>query len=212
MAMIRLLKVLYPLFTGLLRSRRSLAIENLALRHQLAVYSASKIRPKLSDQDRKFWVWMSSLYKDWKSILVIVKPETVIAWHRRSYKYFWWRKTRPEKRGRYTIKTQVKDLIQRMALENGWGAPRIHGELLMLGFKISERSVSNYMPKVRPKDQKWSTFIKNHMDTTVAIDFLTVPTLFFKSIYVLLVISPKTREVLYFNTCTKPNPDWVTSR
>src|ERR1700751_5901375 len=128
---------------SIFRSRAALQLENLALRHQIGVLqrSAAK-RPKLTSGDRLLWICLSRLWRDWRSALAIVKPETVIAWHRAGFRLFWTWKVRRGQPGRPVISREVRDLIR----ENpSWGAPRIHGELLKLGIDIAESSVSKYM-------------------------------------------------------------------
>src|SRR5207247_3506070 len=129
------------------RSRAALQVEILALRHQIGVLRrAAKRRPKLTVADRLFWAWLSGAWADWRSALVIVKPETVIAWHRKGFRLFWTWKVRRGDPGRPAVAKNVRDLIRKMSRENPlWGAPRIHGELLKLGIDIGETSVSKYM-------------------------------------------------------------------
>jgi len=183
-----------PLATlsSLFRSRATLELENLALRHQIGVLQRSaRKRPKLTSGDRLFWVWLSRLWRDWRSVLVIVKPETVVAWHRAGFRLFWTWKVRRGQPGRPVISREVRDLIRTMCRENpGWGAPRIHGELLKLGIDIGESSVSKYMVRGRrPPSQTWHTFLENHLTQLVSIDFFTVPTLRFHILYVFLVLA-----------------------
>src|SRR5436853_6043373 len=129
------------------RSRAALQLENLALRHQIGVLQRSAVkRPKLTPVDRLLWICLSRLWRDWRSALAIVKPETVIAWHRAGFRLFWTWKVRGGQPGRPVISREVRDLIRQMWRGNpGWGAPRIHGELLKLGIDIGETSVTKYM-------------------------------------------------------------------
>ena len=145
---------------ALLKSCAALQLENVALRHQIGVLQRSVKRPRLKSSDRVFWVWLSLLWKDWRSALVIVKPETVVAWRRKAFRLFWTWKIRRGKPGRPAVAREVRDLIRRMSKENpGWGAPRIHGELLKLGINIGETSVSKYLVRTRkPPSQTWRTF------------------------------------------------------
>ena len=129
-------------------SRAALHLENLALRQQLAALDRKGARPSLRMADRLFWVVLSRLWSGWREILVIVKPETVIGWHRKGFRRFWTRKSRRGKPGRPPVPSEVRGLIRRMSRENPlWGAPRIHGELRMLGYDVSEAAVSKYMPR-----------------------------------------------------------------
>src|SRR5204863_672974 len=163
----------------ILRSRVAVELEILALRHQIGVLQRSAIkRPKLSPVDRIFWVWLSRIWSDWRSALAIVKPETVIAWHRKGFRLFWTWKVRHGQPGRPSVPKHVRDLIRLMSRANPtWGAPRIHGELLKLGMNIGETSVSKHMVRHRkPPSQTWRTFLENHGKNLVSVDFFTVPT------------------------------------
>ena len=144
-------------------SRAALHLENLALRQQLAALDRKGARPSLRMADRLFWVVLSRLWSGWREILVIVKPETVIGWHRKGFRRFWTRKSRRGKPGRPPVSSEFRGLIRRMSRENPlWGAPRIHGELRMLGFEVSEAAVSKYMPRhPKPPSQTWRTFLVN---------------------------------------------------
>jgi putative transposase len=135
--------------------------------------------------------WASELWSDWRTALVIVKPETVIAWHRKSFRLFWNWKVRSGNPGRPAVTKEVRDLIRRMSRENPiWGAPRIHGELLKLGIDIGETSVSKYMVHRRTSpSQTLRTFLGNHLKSLVSVDFFTVPTIRFQFLYVFLVLA-----------------------
>ncbi len=144
--------------------------------------------------DRVFWAILSRLWPGWRNSLVIVKPETVIGWHRKGFRLFWTRNSRRRKSGRPPVSGEVRDLIRRMSQENPlWGAPRIHGEILMLGFSISHGTVSKYMVRYpKPRSQTWRTFLENHVGCLVSIDFFVVPTLPSRThVIVLFVLSPK---------------------
>jgi len=123
-------------------------------------------------------VWLSRVWQDWRSALVIVKPETVVAWHRKAFRVFWTWKIRRGQPGRPSIPKNVRDLIQTMSRENPlWGAPRIHGKLLKLGIEIGETSVVKYLVRSpRPPSQTWKTLLDNHVKNLVSVDFFTVPT------------------------------------
>ena len=157
---------------SVIRSRIDLQLENLALRHQIGVLQRStRKRPKLTTGDRLLWIYLSRLWRDWRSTLVLVKPETVVAWHRKGFRLFWTWKVRRGQPGRPVVAREVRDLIRRMCGENpGWGAPRIHDELLKLD--IGESSVTKYMVRCRkPPSQTWRTFLENHLSQLVSIDF-----------------------------------------
>jgi putative transposase len=174
------LTTLIATLSSVFRSRTALQLENLALRHQVGVLQrASRQRPKLTVGDRLLWVWRSRVWSDWRSALAIVKPETVIAWHRVGFRLFWTWKVRRGRPGRPVVSREVRDLIRRMCRDNpSWGAPRVHGELLKLGIDIGETCVSKYMVRGRkPPSQTWRTFLDNHLQQLVSVDFFTVPTL-----------------------------------
>jgi putative transposase len=166
------------------RSRAALHAEILALRHQLIVLQRANRdrRLQLSVADRLLWVWLSQLWNGWRSALLIVKPETVIAWHRRGFRLYWsWKSRHPQ--GRPSVSREVIELIRKMSLANPlWGAPRIHGELLKLGFELSEATVAKYMVRHRkPPSQSWRTFLANHTGDLASSDFFVVPTVFLSS-------------------------------
>ena len=148
--MLIFLTTLLATLWSICRSRAALQVENVALRHQIGVLRRSlRKRPKLTPVDRLLWVWLSRIWRDWRSALAIVKPETVVAWHRAGFRLFWTWKVRRGQPGRPLISSEVRDLIRRMCRQNpGWGAPRIHGELLKLGIDIGESSVSKYMVRL----------------------------------------------------------------
>jgi len=153
------------LWSGL-RSWRELVLENLALRQQLATV-LQKRRPLIRPADRAFWVVLQCLWSRWSDVVVIVKPKTVIGWHRAGFGLYWrWLSRAGRPAGRPAVGRQVRDLIRRMASENGWGAPRIRGELSKLGLNVSERTVSRYLRPDRRRSgqrQSWITFLRNHL-------------------------------------------------
>src|SRR6516165_3930159 len=186
---------------SIFRSRAVLGLEILALRHQIGVLKRSAVkRPKLTIGDRLLWICLSRLWRNWRSTLAIVKPETVVAWHRAGFRLLWTWKVRSGPPGRPVISREVRDLIRKMCRENPlWGAPRIHGELLKLGINIAESSVSKYMiPRNKPPSQSWRTFLENHAQQLVSIDFFTVPTIRFQVLYVFLVLAYDRRRILHF--------------
>ncbi len=189
-----------------------LALENLALRQQLAIMKRSSKRPRLRNLDRLFWILLSRLWRNWQEPLIVVKPETVIRWHRMGFKLFWKFKSQRKGPGRPPISPEICDLILKMANANPlWGAPRIHGELLKLGIEISERTVSNLIPRRDPKppSQTWRTFLKNHMMNMVSIDFFTIPTAKFRILFVLVILSHSRRRVVHFNVAAHPTANWT---
>src|SRR5271166_2836987 len=162
-----------------LRARVGLQAEVIALRHQLLVLQRrnQKRRLQLSAFDRLLWVWLSGIWVDWKSALRIVKPETVIAWHRKGFRLYWRWKSRA-RQGRPSVSVEVRGLIRRINAANPrWGAPRIHRELGKLGIKVSETTVAKYIVRHRnPPSQTWRTFLENHVKDLVSADFFVVPT------------------------------------
>ena len=187
-------------------------LEILALRQQVAVLKRKRPRPPLSWSDRLFWIVLRRFWSGWKDVLAIVKPDTVVAWHRAGFRWYWrWRSRRL--RGRPRITTEIRDQIRRLAEENaGWGAPKIHGELLKLGVLVSERTVARYLRRLRrrgdPK-RNWLVFLRNHREAIIALDFFTVPTATFRLLYCLFVIEHERRRILHFNVTSHPTADWV---
>ena len=210
--MIRWLNIVLRLLVAGLKSRRNLLLENLALRHQLLVLSRGSNRPRLTPLDRALWAWFSHVWNRWKTRLCLVQPSTVIQWHRMGFRLFWRWKSHPRKVGRKTIAPDIITLIQNMNQANPlWGAPRIHGELLKLGIAVAQRTVANYMvPRARrPSSHNWKAFLRNHLGGMVSVDFLTVPTISFKVLYVFLVLSHNRRRVLHFNVVECPTAVWT---
>jgi putative transposase len=198
---------------AIFKDRADLVAENVALRHQLSCLVHRGPRPKLRPVDRVFWVLLSRFWNGWRESLAMVKPATVLAWHRKGFKLFWRWKSRKRGLGRPRIPLEVRRLIVEMATMNvGWGAPRIHGELLKLGIEISEITVSRYMPEVPSpagSRQRWATFFRNHLHETLAIDFAVVPTATFGILYVFFVLSLDRRRVLHFNVTQHPTAQWT---
>jgi putative transposase len=198
----------------LLRTRRSLLLENLALRQQLAVLKRRHPRPRLDLLDKLFWVAVRRSWSGWQQSLIVVTPETVVRWHRAGFRLYW--KLISKARGpvgRRQTSKEIQELIFRMVVENStWGAPRIHGELLMLGFDVSERTVSRWMKRA-PSDpepaRRWLTFLRNHREAIAAMDFFTVPTITFSSLYCFFVISHDRRRILHFNVTKHPTSSWI---
>src|SRR6266404_3450310 len=203
-----LLRVLPFLFGG----HRQLALENLALRHQLVVYKRTVTRPRLCRTDRFFWVTLARVWAGWRRPLFIVTPDTVLRWQRRRFREHWTKVSGWPTRGRPPVNAEIKVLIMRMAAANPlWGAPRIHGELLKLGLDVAERTVSRLRPKRRsPPSQTWRTFLANHVRDLVSIDFFTVPTARLRVLFVLVVLHHHRRRVVHFNVTEHPTAAWTT--
>src|SRR5262245_38437749 len=166
--MITLLLHLLRLFPLLFGGHRQIALENLALRQQLAVYKRTIIRPRLRPTDRFFWIGLAKIWTGWRRALVIVTPATVMRCQRRRFRAYWSKLSGSSSGGRPHVHPEIKALIIRMATANPlWGAPRIHGELLKLAINVAERTVSRLMPKRRPRpSQTWRTFLANHVART----------------------------------------------
>ena len=194
-----------------LRSRAALQIEILALRHQLNVLERSVKRPRLSAADRWLWVRLSRNWPGWQAAFKLLKPATVIGWHYKGFRLFWAWKCRHGRPGRPTVPLEVRQLIRRMSRENPlWGAPKIHGELLKLGFDICETSVSKYLVRgKRPPSQSWRTFLENHVKSLVSVDFFTVPTIRFQILYVFLVMAHERRRIVHFAVTQHPTAEWT---
>jgi len=195
-----------------LRLTSFLAAQNLAIRQQLAVLKRTNRRPKIKTMDRLFWVLLSMVWSPWRKSLIIVKPQTVIKWHRNGFKHFWRLKSKSRGQGRPQIHVEIRDLIRNIASANPrWGAPRIHGELLRLGFEVSERTVSNFMPQRSPnpkQSQSWRTFLNNHANKCSA-DFLIIPTATFKVLFVFVILSHSQRKIVHFNVTANPTAQWT---
>ncbi len=211
--MLRFVLLLVNAGRSAFRSRADLKIENLALRQQLAVLACSGRRRQITAVDRLFWVALRKLWSRWAAVVVFVKPETVIEWHRAGFRRYWTWLSRRHRAGRPSINASLRALILRMATENPtWGATRIHGELRMLGFEVSERTVSGYLPRERPTPgavERWITFLRNHRDAIAAMDFFTIPTATFRILYVWFAIGHARRRVLHFDVTDRPAAAWV---
>jgi len=193
------------------RSRGQQAIVEIALRQQLAVYSQTKPKPRPRPFDRTFWVALHRLWPGWREVLVIVKPDTVVRWHRNGFQLYWrWISKRGP--GRPRISAEVQELIRRLASENWWGARKIQAELEKLGFRVSLATVSRYLPKgftVRQKPQSWRTFLRNHREGIAAMDFFAVSTIAFRVLYVWFVLAHGRRKVMHFHVTANPTAPWV---
>ncbi len=210
LAMLRLLMFLMTLsaraLRALFRTREELLIENLALRQQVAALKKERPRPVLDDLDRAFWVALRSAWPGWATRLVIVNPDTVAKWNRDRFRRYRAKLSQQKQGpGLPQVDAEIRRLIRTMA-QDGWGAPRIHGELLKLGFVVSEITVSRYMPR-RPTEparvKRWMAFLRNHKDASAAMDFFTVPTASLRMLYVLFVIRKGRRNS--FSSCGKGN-------
>jgi putative transposase len=209
--MLPVLSALLVFIASLLRSRISLSLENVALRHQLAVYKHTVHRPRLRPTDRLFWVWLSRLWPGWQEALAFVQPRTVIAWQRQRFRDHWRRLSQQGTPGRPAIAKEVRDLIRAMWQANPtWGSPRIVGELRKLGIAVAKSTVEKYRPRPKkPPSPTWKTFLKNHMQDVVAMDFFVVPTVTFRVLFVLVLLAHDRRRVVHFNVTEHPTAQWT---
>jgi hypothetical protein len=196
---------LFPLLFSLARSffapRLELMAEVLALRQQLAILNRAAKQPSFRFQDRLFWVTLAKCWQDWRSALLIVKPETVIKWHRQGFRLYWRWKSKTGRPGQPRIDAEIRELIRRISQENPlWGTPRIQSELSLLGFEVAESTVAKYRIKTpKHSSQTWKTFLSNHARDIIGIDFFTVPTAAFRNLYCFIILSHERRHVVHFN-------------
>jgi putative transposase len=196
-----------------LQPTAAVAAENLFLRKQLGLYVERKVKPRRATDAIRFTLARVSRFFDWRNALTIVKPDTLIRWHRKGFRLFWKWKSKP--RGRPQVPAQLRKLIDEMATQNPtWGEERIADELLLkIGIRISPRTVRRYMPEapLRPADpkQRWMTFVRNHAKALIASDFFVVVTATFQLMYVFVIIEVATRRVLHFNVTRHPTADWT---
>ncbi len=205
-----LLRLIWAVVHALFAKRAHLVAENLALRQQLNVLRRKVGRPRLRRRDRIFWLWLARFWDGWRESLLVVKPETVVRWHRQGFKYYWAWKSR-HKGGRPAVAPEVRDLIRRMSRTNPlWGAPRIHGELQKLGIDLSQTTVAKYMVRhLKPPSPSWRAFLKNHVKDLVSIDFFTVPTVTFRVLFVFVILAHERRRIIHFNVTESPSAKWT---
>jgi putative transposase len=206
------LSLLAGMLRAVLYARSDLVAENLLLRQQLAVLTRpTRKRSPVRTPDKLFWVLVRLARRDWRRHLVLVTPETVLRWHHRGWRLFWrWRSR--ARMGRPRVSPEVRELIATMARDNpGWGAERIRGELLKLGIAVSRASVQRYRRRgpARPPSPTWRTFLRNHRLQLWAADLLTVQTLTFRTLYVLVVVSHARWELVHRNVTASPTAAWI---
>ena len=204
--MLTWIRILLGTLRSACRSRGELALGNLALRQQLALFKHRYPRSRLQKFDRLFWMVVSRIWSKWRSALHVVQSATVVRWHRQGFRYYWsWRSRR---RGRPKLDPEIRQLIRRMCLANPlWGAPRIHGELMKLGIDVSEATVSKYVILRRgPPSQSWRTFLSNHAKDTLSLDFFTAT---FRILFVLIILSDDRRRIVHFNVTAHPSAAWT---
>jgi transposase InsO family protein len=209
--MIDLCKLIWCAFARLFRSRAELEAEILVLRHQLNVlHRKSPGRLAFSSIDRVVFAGMYTLAPNILDALKIVKPETVLRWHRGGFRAYWRWKSRP-RGGRPSTPAEIRDLIREMSIANPlWGAPRIHGELLKLGIDVGQTTVAKYMAKTtRPPSQGWKTFLVNHADGIASMDLFVVPTISFRLLYGFLILLHARRELLWLGVTAHPTAEWI---
>jgi len=196
----------------LARSKPQLIAENLLLRQQLIVLNRSVKRPRLTNRDRGLFVLLASRLYSWKEALLIVKPETVLRWHRQGLRLFWKRKSRARSL-QAQIPVETITLIKEMATNNRlWGAERIRGELLKVGIKAAKRTIQRYMRQVRPPrphGQTWAMFLQNHANDIWACDFLQVHDLFFRPLFAFFITELGSRRIVHVGVTRAPTDDWV---
>src|SRR5438132_11816362 len=209
--MISIVVTLFQSLRSSLRSRAALQLELLALRHQLQVLNRSRPRRlRLVTADRWLWAWLSRSWTAWRTALVIVKPDTVIAWHRQGFRLFWtW--TSRRRVGRPAVAADVRALIRTMSQSNPlWGAPRIHGELLKVGVVVSQAAVAKYMVRRGgPPSQTWRTFLANHLEQIAAADFFVVPTATCRMLFVLVILAHERRRIVHVAVTAHPTAAWT---
>ncbi len=195
------------------RSRSALLLENALLRHQLVVLSRSAKRPRLTAADRALLVLLASRLRAWAGALIIVRPETVLRWHREGFRLFWRRKSRPRSAPKPKVAAETIALIREMAVTNRlWGADRIRGELLKLDIRVSKRTIQRYLRRARPprrSGQPWATFLRNHAHEIWACDFLPVTDLLFRPVYAFFVVALGSRRVVHVGVTRHPTDAWV---
>ncbi len=196
----------------LARSKPQLVAENLLLRQQLIVLNRSVKRPQLTTADRGLLVLLASRAQAWKEALLIVKPETVLRWHRQGFRLFWKWKSRTTSRDP-KLPLETINLIKEMAAANRlWGAERIRGELLKVGIKVAKRTIQRYMRQVRPSrphGQTWATFLRNHAKDTWACDFLQVTDIFFRPLFAFFITELSSRRIVHVGVTRSPNDEWA---
>src|SRR6202043_3040667 len=188
-----------------------LEAENAVLRHQLNVLRRRPHgRVRLTNSDRWFFIQLYRRFPSILQVLTIIRPETLVRWHRAGFRCCWRLKSR-RRGGRPQIDTELRVLIRRMSVENPlWGAPRIHGELLKLGFEVAQSSVAKYMVKLRaPPSQGWRTFLRNHAADIAAMDLFVVPTIGFDLLYAFVIVRLDRRDVVWINVTTNPTAEWI---
>jgi len=209
--MIGLLLFVFAVLVSPFKSKLRLEAENAVLRHQLNVLRRRLHgRARLTNSDRWFFIQLYRWFPSILQVLTIIRPETLVRWHRAGFRHYWrWKSRSPG--GRPQIETDLRALIRRMSVENPlWGAPRIHGELLKLGFEVAQSSVAKYMVKRRgPPSQGWPTFLRSHAPDVAAMDLFVVPTIGFDLLYAFVIMRLDRRDLVWINVTANPTAEWV---
>jgi transposase InsO family protein len=209
--MIALVWFVFAILALPLKSKRRLEAENAVLRQQLIVLRRQvRGRVELSNNDRLFFVQLYRWFPSVMKVVTIIRPETLVRWHRAGFRCYWrWKSW--SRGGRPQVESDLRGLIRRMSAENPlWGAPRIHGELLKLGFEVAQSSVAKYMVKRRgPPSQGWRTFLRNHAPDIAAMDLFVVPTIGFELLYAFVIVRLDRRELIWVSATANPTAEWV---
>jgi len=209
--MVAFLSLLLHVLVSPFKTQARLEAEIVMLRHQLNVLRRHvSSKPKLATADRLLFVWLYRLFPSVLDAVAIVQPETIIRWHRAGFRLYWRWKSR-SRGGRPKVPLEIRRLIREMSLANRlWGAPRIHGELLKIGIEVAQSTVAKYMAKRgRGSSQTWKTFLRNHMAGIAAMDFLVVPTVGFKLLFVLVILKHQRRRLISLTVTTNPTAQWI---
>ncbi len=209
--MVALVSFFLAVLASPFKSKSRLEAENAALRHQLIVLRRNvRGRVRLTNGDRWFFVQLYRWFPSVQKAITIIHPETLVRWHRAGFRRYWRWKSHALG-GRPQIDTDLRALIRRMSVENPlWGAPRIHGELLKLGFEVAQSSVAKYMVKRRgPPSQGWCTFLRNHAPDIAAMDLFVVPTIGFNLLYAFVIVRLDRRDLVWINVTTNPTAEWI---
>jgi putative transposase len=209
--MLAALVVLIRTLTLIWSGHRAVALENVALRQQLAMFRRTVARPHIRHSDRLFWILLANAWRDWRTALMVMKPDTVVRWHRQWLRHRWRHRSAQTRPGRPSTNAAIRTLVNQMGAANPlWGAPRIHGELGKLGIEVSERTVSRLLRRRRrPPSQTWRTFLTNHVVSLTSLDFFTVPTLTGRVLFVLVLLSHQRRRIVHFAITEHPTAMWT---
>jgi putative transposase len=209
--MLPMMAALLAFLGALFRSRRSLALQVLALQHQVAVYQQTIHHPRLRPSDRLFWASLSRLWPGWQATLALVQPRTVIAWQQQRFRDHWRHLSQKGTSGRPAVAREIRELIRDMSRANPlWGSPRIVGELRKLGINVAKSTVEKYRVRPRkPPSPTWKAFLNNHVKDLVALDFFVVPTFSYKVLFVLVILAHERRRIVHVNVTEHPTAEWT---